>query len=159
MAGLAGHMETVGICPNQILQKWALHRNFRLDFMIAWVPTNSIIVPPGINGYKNTSRFQKCEREFVKGNGRNVKMFYSDSYEVRKIVKYIRHGRVLNTYTRFKLTRKLQELFVRNLFKRKLQFNFVSTYTTRKKNGAKQNIHFWCLRVYKMSRLGVHNGL
>ena len=35
------------------------------------------------------SRFPKCEREFVKGNGRNVKMFYSDSYEVRKIVKYI----------------------------------------------------------------------
>ena len=41
------------------------------------------------------SRFPKCEREFVKGNGRNVKMFYSDSYEVRKIVKYIRHERVL----------------------------------------------------------------
>ena len=89
------------------------------------VPTNYIIVPPGINGYKNLSRFQKCEREFVKGNGRNVKIFYSDSYEVIKIVKYIRHGRVL-TYTRFKLSRKLQELFVGNFLKRKLQFNFVN---------------------------------
>jgi hypothetical protein len=46
-------------------------------------------------GTKTRLDFPKCEREFVKGNGRNVKIFYSDSYEVRKIVKYIRHGRVL----------------------------------------------------------------
>ena len=51
-------------------------------------------------GTKTRLHFKKCEREFVKGNGRNVKMFYSDSYEVEKIVKYMRR-------TRFKLTRKL----------------------------------------------------